>query len=118
MHYRELIVWQKPMQLAKMCYKVIKQFPKDELFGMISQIWRAAPSIPPNIAEGHARPHTKEYLHHLGIARGSLAELETHLILGREVELLPDSELRGCLNLADEVSRMLASLRKSLQCRM
>src|SRR5262249_2206441 len=117
-HYRELIVWQKAMALAKLCYQVTKSFPKDELFGMISQIRRAAASIPANIAEGNGRPHIKEYLHHLGIARGSLAELETHLILSNEVELLTQADLqKTCLSLADEISRMLAALRKALECR-
>ena len=105
------------MALAKLCYKLTKTFPKDELFGMTSQIRRSAASIPANIAEGHARAHTKEYLNHLSIARGSLAEVETHLILSHEVELLKKDDLDNCLSLADEISRMLAGLRKSLESR-
>jgi four helix bundle protein len=114
-HYRELIVWQKAMSLAKLCYQVTKKFPREELFGMTSQIRRAAASISANIAEGHSRTHTKEYLHYLSIARGSLAETETYLILSREVELLPEVDLQKCLALADEISRMLAALRTSLE---
>ena len=117
-HYRELIVWQKGMELAKLCYRLMKTFPKDELFGMVSQIRRAAASIPANIAEGNARAHTKEYLNHLSIARGSLAELETHLILSSEVGLLKTTDLEQCLALSDEISRMLAALRKSLEKRI
>jgi four helix bundle protein len=114
-HYGELIVWQKAMGLAKLCYPVTKSFPKSELFGMTSQIRRAATSIPANIAEGHARAHTKEYLHQLSVAKGSLAELETLLILSGDVELLRKDDLHRCLPLADEISRMLAALRLSLE---
>ncbi len=106
------------MALAKLCYLVTKMFPKEELFGMTSQIRRAATSIPANIAEGNARWHTKEYLHHLSVARGSLAEVETHLILSREVKLLPEADLQKCLELADEISRMLSALRTSLERRL
>jgi four helix bundle protein len=114
-HYRELIVWQKAMRLAKMCYHFTKSFPRSELFGMTIQIRKAAASIPANIAEGHGRAHTKEYLNHLSIARGSLAELETHLILSKEVELLKETNCQACLALTEEISRMLAALRKSLE---
>jgi four helix bundle protein len=117
-HYRDLVVWQKAMNLAGVCYQVTKSFPKDELFGMTCQIRRAAVSVPANIAEGHGRAHTKEYMNHLSIARGSLAELETHLILSKDVGLLTDSDLDKCLSLADEISRMLAALRKSLESRL
>jgi four helix bundle protein len=117
-HYRELIVWQKAMSLAKLGYQLTKSFPKDELFGMTSQIRRAAASIPANIAEGNGRAHTREYLNHLSIARGSLAELETHLLLSKEVELLKEADLHRCLSLADEISRMLTALRKALESRL
>jgi four helix bundle protein len=117
-NYRELIVWQKSMALAKFCYELTKTFPRDELFGMTGQIRRAATSIPANIAEGNARAHLKEYLNHLSIARGSLAELETHLILSNEVKLLKKDDLAKCLILADEISRMLLGLRRSLRSRL
>ncbi len=106
------------MRLAKLCYQLTKGFPKAEIFGLTSQIRRAAGSIPANIAEGHGRAHTKEYLNHLSMARGSLAELETHLILSQEVELMKEIDLNKCLALADEISRMLAALRKSLESRL
>jgi four helix bundle protein len=108
-HYRELIVWQKSMKLAKLCYLITKSFPKEELFGLTSQIRRSAASIPANIAEGNGRAHTKEYLNHLSIARGSVAELETHLILSNEVTVLKEPQLHECLSLSDEVNRMLAA---------
>ncbi len=77
--YRDLEVWNVAMDLAASCYTLTRLFPKDELYGMTSQIRRAAASIPANIAEGHGREHTKEFLNHLSVARGSLMELETHL---------------------------------------
>jgi four helix bundle protein len=117
-NYRELIVWQKAMSLARLCYQVTKQFPREELFGMTSQIRRAAASIPANIAEGSYRAHTREYLNHLSIAKGSLAEVETHLILSREVDLLSETDLQKCLALADEIGRMLVALRTSLERRL
>ena len=114
-HYQDLDVWQRSMALAEMCYECTRTFPQQELFGLTSQIRRAASSIPANIAEGHARQHTKEFLSFLGVARGSLAELETHLILSHRVRLLDEGRLEALLALSAEVSRMLAGLRRSLQ---
>ena len=79
--YRDLRVWQKAMDLVVTSYEVAKQFPQSELYGLVSQIQRAAVSIPANIAEGHGREHLGDYLHHLSIANGSLMELETHSCL-------------------------------------
>ena len=83
-HYRQLEVWQLSMELAEKCYQVTRDFPREEMFGLTSQIRRAGASIPANIAEGQGREHTKEFLQHLSIARGSLMELETHLMLHSE----------------------------------
>jgi four helix bundle protein len=103
------------MDLATDCYKVTKAFPKDELFGMTSQIRRASISIPANIAEGQGREHTKEFLHFLGIARGSLKELETHLLLCQRIGLLKEEELLPLLTLCDRISQMLSRLRQALE---
>lgn len=116
--YQELTVWQKAMDLAVKCYEATKPFPREEQFGMTSQIRRAAASIPANIAEGQGRQHTKEFLNFLSIARGSLKEVETHLILSNRVNLLPKPQLDELLNQTDEISRMLAGLRKSLERRL
>ena len=75
--YRDLEVWKKGMDLVVMCYKTTKEFPKSEIYGLASQLRRAAVSIPANIAEGHERQHSKEFLQHLSIAYGSLGEMET-----------------------------------------
>src|SRR6185369_3222986 len=76
--YQALLAWSKALDLTVECY-VVKSFPRDEIFGLTSQIRRAAVSVPANIAEGHARDSLREYLRYLTIARGSLAEIETHL---------------------------------------
>jgi four helix bundle protein len=116
--YRELEVWQVAMTLAEECYKVTKAFPKDELFGLTSQIRRAATSIPANVAEGQGRDHTREFLHHLSIARGSLKELETHLILSQRVGLLQEADLQPVMSLCERVSQMLSRLRQALEKRL
>jgi four helix bundle protein len=113
--YRELEVWQLGMELAEECYRVTKGFPKEELFGMTSQIRRAAVSIPANIAEGQGREHTKEFLHHLSVARGSLMELETHLMLSQRVGLLDQAKTTPILTQTERISRMLSGLRKALE---
>lgn len=79
--YRDLVVWQKSIELVVAAYKLTATFPEHERFGLTSQLHRAAVSVPANIAEGHARMHRNEYVHHLSIARGSLAELETHITI-------------------------------------
>lgn len=83
--YRQLIVWQKSFELTKDIYSLTKELPKDEQFGLISQIRRCAVSIPSNIAEGQQRNNVKEYRQFLGIARGSAAELSTQILLVREL---------------------------------
>lgn len=77
--FRDLRVWQLSMELVEIIYRLTQNFPKYEIYGLTSQIQRAAVSVPSNIAEGHTREHTKEFLHHLSIAQASLAELETQL---------------------------------------
>jgi four helix bundle protein len=116
--YRQLEVWQYAMELAEKCYQATKGFPREELFGLTSQIRRAASSIPANIAEGQGRDHTKGFLKPLSIARGSLMELETHLILSQRVGLLQQAEVEGLLVLTDRIARMLSGLRKALEKRL
>ena len=113
--YQDLIVWQKSMDLAEQCYLLTKAFPREELFGMTSQIRRAATSIPANIAEGWGRGTTGEYIQFLRIAQGSTKELETHLLLCRRVGLLKPDQGSQALSLVAEISRMTISLIGSLQ---
>jgi len=89
--YRDLRVWQKGMDLVVTSYEATKQFPQSELYGLASQIQRAAVSIPANIAEGHGREHLGDYMHHLSMANGSLMELETHFLLAERLGYLKSS---------------------------
>src|SRR5262245_6912707 len=106
-HYRQLLVWQKAMNLAVLSYEITSRFPRSELFGLTRQIRRAASSVSANITEGHSRAHTKEFLNHLSMARGSLSELETHMTLSQRVGRISEVELDHCLTLCEEVGRML-----------
>src|SRR5438552_10671673 len=117
-HYRQLEVWQFAMELAEKCYLATRPFPKQELFGLVSQIRRAAASIPANIAEGQGREHTKEFLNHLSMARGSLMELETHLLLSHRVGLLQERDFQPLMLLSERISQMLSRLRQALERRI
>ena len=97
-HYRDLEVWQRAMDLVEQVYRIAKTLPAEERYGLTSQIQRAAVSIPANVAEGHGRTHRGDYLHHLSIARGSLAELETQLAEGERLTAVVRGKLRGLGN--------------------
>jgi len=103
------------MELAKVCYVLTRLFPKDELFGMTSQIRRSAASIPANIAEGNGRENRGEYIHSLRIAQGSLKELETHLILSGQIALTSREPVKQILDRCEAVGKMLRGLIRSLQ---
>ena len=115
--YQELKVWQKSMDLVVGCYELAKGFPKEERFGLTSQLQRAAVSVPSNIAEGHARSLTKSYLYHLAIAHGSLAELETQLILSQRLNFSKESAVSTLLQQTSEIGKMLNGLTQSLESR-
>ena len=91
--YKELEVWKKSMDLVEICYKITNDFPKEELYGLTNQIRRAAVSIPSNIAEGQSRWSTKEFLRFLSIAKGSLSELETQLIVAQRLNYISEDIL-------------------------
>ncbi|MFZ5523886.1 MAG: four helix bundle protein [Pseudomonadota bacterium] len=112
--YRDLKVWQAAMRLAEDVYRLTEQFPKRETFGLASQLQRSAVSLPSNIAEGHGRNSHKEFNHFLGIALGSLAELETQLILAQHLKYLTEEAISPVLQNADEIGKMLKGLQKSL----
>ena len=112
--YRDLKVWQAAMQLAEEVYRLSARFPKHEIYGLASQLQRSAVSLPSNIAEGHGRNSHKEFNHFLGIALGSLAELETQFILAQHLDYLPEEEISHALQNADEIGKMLKGLQKSL----
>lgn len=110
--YKELIVWQKSIELANEIYLLTKEFPKNEVYGLISQMQRAAVSISSNIAEGQCRNHTREFVQFLGIALGSSAELETQLIISKKQ--YPKCNFKTSENLILEVRKMLNSLIRKL----
>src|SRR6266496_6346669 len=102
------------MTLAESCYRLTRQFPRDELFGLTSQIRRAAASVPANI-EGHGREHTGSFVQHLRISQGSLKELETHLMLAERVGILPVLDLQPVLVQCESLGKMLRALTRKLQ---
>lgn len=112
--YRDLMVWQKGMTLAATVYRLTRGFPKHEEYRISGQMIRAATSVPANIAEGHGRSTRRDYANFVSTAKGSLAELETFLILASELELAPRAELHAILTQAEEVGRMLTALRGRL----
>ena len=115
--YRDLKVWQEAMTLAQECYLMTKSFPKDEMYGMTTQIRRSAVSVAANIAEGYGRDSTGSYVHFLQIAQGSLKELETHLMLSERVQLVVQDATKTMLERADGIGRMLRALIRNLQGR-
>ena len=114
-NYRQLIVWQKALELVKFIYNLTNKFPKEEMYGLTSQVRRAAVSIPSNIAEGQGRDSTKEFLHHLSIAYGSLMEVETQLLIAESLNYLNEDETRLILNKTAETGRLINGLTRSLK---
>jgi four helix bundle protein len=114
MHYKELIVWQKAILLVKQIYLVTKTFPSSEMYGLVNQMRRAAVSVPSNIAEGQARKSHAEFARFLSISQGSLAELETQMIIARELGYQSDMQFNEIASLHDEVSRMLVALKAKI----
>jgi four helix bundle protein len=112
--YRDLDVWQRAMGLAKKIYVTTSRFPGDERFGLTSQMRRAAVSIASNIAEGHARSSTSEFIRFILIALGSVAELETQVILAADLKYLTEDKRQDVLEELDAIGRMLRALQKSL----
>ena len=115
--YRDLKVWQEGVALVEAVYSLTQKFPRSELFGLSSQVQRAAISIPSNIAEGHARASRKEFLHFLSISLGSLAELETQLFLVQRLAYISQEELTASLMKTEEMGKMIRGLQKALQSR-
>ncbi|MFY9561250.1 MAG: four helix bundle protein [Terriglobales bacterium] len=113
-HYRELIVWQKGVALVTEVYRLTANFPKQEMYGLTSQIRRSAASIPANIAEGQGRSSRGEFKQFLGHARGSLYELETHILVAGNLSYMPASDGSRLIALIHELGRMLNGLLKSL----
>src|SRR3954464_8231408 len=112
--YKDLIVWQKGIEIAKLVYRVTARFPSKEKFGLVSQIRRAAVSIPSNIAEGQARHTTGEFVQFISHAEGSVAEVDTQLFLAVQLDFVTSKQANPCFDLLGEERRMLNSLRRRL----
>lgn len=108
--YKDLIVWQKAMDLVEMVYTVTKGFPREELYGLTNQLRRATVSVPSNIAEGHARNSTAEYRNFLSMARGSLAEVETQLLIAERLKYIDPEKLAELLSRQMEINKMINAL--------
>ena len=112
--YKDLMVWQKSIQLVSAIYRITEKFPKSEIFGLTSQMRRASVSIPANLAEGYARKHRAEYMQFVKIAFGSGAELETFLVIAQNLNFVKKEESIEAEKLLNEIMRMLNKLSFSL----
>lgn len=112
--HHDLVVWQKGMDLAVLVYRLVETFPNSERYTLTSQLTRAAVSVPANIAEGSARSTRKEYAQFISIARGSLAETETYILLAVRLGYATEDAVSPAMALVNEISRMLTALRARL----
>ena len=110
--YRDLIAWQKAMDLVEMVYQVTKLFPKEELYGLTSQVRKAAVSIPSNIAEGQGRGSSKVFHYFLSIANGSLREVETQVTIAQRLGYIEQDQVQPILDLTNEIARIIYGLMK------
>ena len=113
--YKDLIVWQKAMILVKTIYTITKKYPKEEIYGLTSQLRRSAVSVACNIAEGQTRNSTGEFKQFLGISKGSLAETETLILLSKDLNLISSDESEELTKATDEIGRLLNGLLNSLK---
>ena len=116
--FRDLRVWQAGMDLVELVYRLTESFPTTENYGLTRQLRRCAVSVPSNIAEGHTREHTKEYLHHISMAQASLAELETQLEIAGRLKYLSQEQVNGGLEKMTSLSKQLSALRNALAKRV
>jgi four helix bundle protein len=108
--YKDLVAWQKGIELVTAVYRATREFPKEEMYGLTSQLRRAAVSVPSNIAEGQARYSHHEFQHFLRTARGSLAEVETQPVIARNLEYLQEKDLKELMRSTSELGRILNAL--------
>ena len=116
--YKDLDAWRQAMDLVEHCYRASKGFPRDERYGLTSQLRRAAVSIPSNVAEGHCRRKTRVYAHHVSIALGSHGELETLIELSSRLGFLEAQDRRALQERSDSVGRLLSGLFRSLEAKL
>ena len=116
-NYRDLIAWQKAMDLVAEIYKATQSLPKEEIYGLVSQMRRAAVSVPSNIAEGEGRRSGNEFGRFLSIAHGSLRELETQIVISQRLAYLTEAQVQTLIGITEEVGRLLNGLANSLERR-
>jgi four helix bundle protein len=114
-NHRNLTVWQRAMDLADFCYDITENFPKREIYGLAAQIRKAAVSVAANIAEGHGRHHTGDYLHHVSYSVGSLMELDTEVRIAQRRKFLPEGALERFIEFHVEIGSKLRALKASLE---
>ena len=114
-NFKDLRIWQEAVLFVEQIYKITKEFPKDELYGIVSQMRRSAVSIPSNIAEGFMRYHNKEFKQFLFIALGSSAEIETQLVISHKLSYITDQTLDTLSERIDKINRMVMALVKKIQ---
>jgi four helix bundle protein len=114
-NHRDLTVWQRAMDLADFCYDITENFPKREIYGLAAQIRKAAVSVAANIAEGHGRHHTGDYLHHVSYSVGSLMELDTEVRIAQRRKFLPEGALERFIEFHVEIGSKLRALKASLE---
>jgi len=112
--FRDLKIWKEGIELVKRVYLVTEEFPKEEQYGLSSQMRRASVSIPSNVAEGFRRKHNKEYKQFLNIALGSCAELETQLVIARELKYIDENQEKDTIELIYYICKMIVNLKKKL----
>jgi four helix bundle protein len=118
MSHKKQFIWQKSVNLSINCYRLIKHFPKEELYGLTSQIRRSSVSIASNIAEGYGRVSSKEYIHFLKIANGSMRELDTQLIIAKKVGLISKDLINPVIEEVDEMQKIMTATLQKLESKI
>jgi four helix bundle protein len=116
--YRELTAWQKAMDLVQITYEAVRTFPREEIYGLTSQLKRAVVSVPSNIAEGQGRKSTREFLRHLSIAYGSLMEVESQILVAQRLQYLSQEVVERVLELTSELGRLVNGLSNALNSKL
>ena len=113
--HKDLLAWQKALELVELVYELTRAFPREELFGVATSLRRAAVSIPSKIADGHERDNTREFIHFLSVARGSLAEAETQMEVARRLDYINDEQLAKFIHLASDTGKIINGLMNSTE---
>ena len=116
--YRDLIAWQRAMDFVTSVYQATAKFPRDEIYGLTSQLRRSAVSVPSNIAEGHGRQTTRDFVHFLSISYGSLNESQTQILIAQRLGYLSADECQALESLSQEVGRLINGLSRSLNAKV